>query len=70
MVLTGTVTNLADFGAFVDLGVHKDGLLHISKFGRRVQHPTDVLHIGQVIRVQVDSLDLERGRIGLALKGE
>ncbi len=69
MVLTGTVTNLADFGAFVDLGVHRDGLLHVSRLGRRVDHPSEVLRLGQAVRVRVESVDLERERISLALEG-
>jgi len=69
MVLTGTVTNLTDFGAFVDLGVHRDGLLHISRLGRRVDHPAEVVRLGQQVRVRVESVDLERERIALALEG-
>ncbi len=68
MLLTGTVTNLTDFGAFVDLGVHRDGLIHISRFGRRVEHPSDAVRLGQQVRVRVESVDLERERIGLVLE--
>jgi uncharacterized protein len=67
MVVTGTVTNLADFGAFVDLGVHRDGLIHVSRFGRRIGHPSEVLRLGQAVRVKVESVDLERERISLVL---
>jgi len=67
MELGGTVTNLTDFGAFVDLGVHRDGLIHISRFGKRVEHPTDAVSIGQRVKVQVESVDIERHRIGLRL---
>jgi len=67
MELGGTVTNLTDFGAFVALGVHRDGLIHISRFGKRVEHPTDAVSIGQRVKVQVESVDIERHRIGLRL---
>ena len=70
MKLEGTVRNVVDFGAFVDLGVKEDGLLHISqmsKKGRKVNDPHDVVSVGDIINVEILSLDLERGRIGLAL---
>lgn len=70
MKLEGTVRNVVDFGAFVDLGVKEDGLLHISqmsKKGRKVNDPHDVVSVGDIIKVEILSLDLERGRIGLAL---
>ncbi len=68
--LEGTVRNVVDFGAFVDLGVKQDGLLHISSMslsGRKVENPHDVIGVGDIITVEVIKLDLERGRIGLKL---
>lgn len=70
MILTGTVRNVIDFGAFVDIGVHQDGLLHISEIADRyIRHPSEVLAVGDVIRVQIKSVDLKRKRIGLTCKG-
>ncbi|MFV1884435.1 MAG: Tex family protein [Balneola sp.] len=68
--LEGTVRNVVDFGAFVDIGVKQDGMLHISnmsKTGKRIQDPHDVVGVGDIISVEIISLDLERGRIGLKL---
>ncbi len=68
--LEGTVRNVVDFGAFVDIGVKEDGLLHISRMGReghRVENPHEVVAVGDIIQVQIESIDKERGRIGLAL---
>ncbi|MEQ9266241.1 MAG: Tex family protein [Balneolaceae bacterium] len=68
--LEGTVRNVVDFGAFVDLGVKQDGLLHISNMSkdkRRIENPHDVLGVGDIIKVEIITLDLERGRIGLKL---
>lgn len=68
--LEGTVRNVVDFGAFVDVGVKQDGLLHISNMsltGRRIEDPHDVVGVGDIISVEVITLDLERGRIGLKL---
>jgi uncharacterized protein len=68
--LEGTVRNVVDFGAFVDLGVKQDGLLHISKMsldGRRVENPHEVVSVGDIIKVAVDSIDSERGRISITL---
>ena len=68
-ILRGTVRNITDFGAFVDIGLHDDGLIHISELSKRhVKHPLDVVSIGQVLRVMVISVDEKRGRIGLSLK--
>ena len=68
-ILRGTVRNITDFGAFVDIGLHEDGLIHISELAkRRVKHPLEVVSIGQVLRVMVISVDEKRGRIGLSLK--
>lgn len=70
MVLTGTVRNVSDFGAFVDIGVHQDGLVHISQLADRfVKHPMEVVRVGDVVEVKVISLDLNRKRIGLSMKG-
>lgn len=70
MELIGTVRNIVDFGAFVDVGVHEDGLVHISQLAdRRIGHPLDVVKVGQIVRVQVISADEKRGRIALTMKG-
>ena len=70
MILTGTVRNVVDFGAFVDIGVGRDGLLHRSALGRRrFSHPQEVLSAGDIIEVKVTAVDLERERISLALVG-
>jgi uncharacterized protein len=69
MVLQGVVTNVVAFGAFVDVGVHQDGLVHISQLADRfVKDPSEVVRVGEAVRVRVLSVDLERGRIGLSMK--
>lgn len=69
MVLEGTVTNVAAFGAFVDIGVHQDGLVHVSAMSDRfVSDPHDVVKSGQVVRVKVMDVDTDRQRIGLSLR--
>jgi protein Tex len=69
MILPGVVTNVTSFGAFVDVGVHQDGLVHVSQIANRyVQEPADELSVGQPVRVKVMSVDLDRGRIGLSIK--
>lgn len=69
MTLPGIVTNVTNFGAFVDIGVHQDGLVHISQMGRRyVKNPYEVCSVGQKITVKVISVDTERKRIGLSMK--
>ena len=69
MVLTGTVRNVIDFGAFVDIGVHQDGLVHISQIAnRRVKHPSEVVTVGDIVKVMVKEVDEKRGRIGLTMK--
>jgi uncharacterized protein len=69
MVLEGTVTNVTNFGAFVDIGVHQDGLVHISKLADRfVEDPHKVVRSGQVVKVKVLSIDLARRRIGLSMR--
>ena len=69
MVLPGIVTNIANFGAFVDIGVHKDGLVHISEMAnRRISNPNEVVSLHQHVRVRVIDIDKGRGRIQLSLK--
>ncbi len=69
MTLKGTVRNVVDFGAFVDIGVKQDGLVHISQMADRyVRNPFEVVGVGDVVTVRVISVDLERGRIGLSMK--
>ena len=68
--LEGTVRNVVDFGAFVDMGVKQDGLLHVSKMsldGSRVSNPHDVVSVGDIVKIEVETIDLERGRIGIKL---
>ncbi|TYB92298.1 MAG: RNA-binding transcriptional accessory protein [Kosmotoga sp.] len=67
MVLEGTVRNVVDFGAFVDIGVKQDGLIHKSKMGSYVRDPLEVISVGQIVKVKVLSVDLERERISLQL---
>ncbi|WP_075279337.1 Tex family protein [Thermophilibacter provencensis] len=68
MELTGTVRNVVDFGAFVDVGVHQDGLVHISKLANRfVKHPSDVVTVGDTVRVWVERVDRDRGKISLTM---
>ena len=68
-VLQGTVRNVVDFGAFVDIGVHDDGLVHISQICNKfIRHPSEVLKIGDVVKVQVISVDVAKHRIGLTMK--
>lgn len=69
MEFTGTVRNVIDFGAFVDIGVHQDGLVHISQISDRfIKHPSDVLKVGDVIKVKVIDVDLKKQRISLTMK--
>ena len=69
MELTGTVRNVIDFGAFVDIGVHQDGLVHISQITNRfIKHPSEVLKVGDVVKVWVLSVDTQKKRIGLTMK--
>ena len=70
MELTGTVRNVIDFGAFVDIGVHQDGLVHISQLGvnRRVRHPSEVLSVGDVVTVWVKEVDAAKKRISLTMR--
>lgn len=70
MVLTGTVRNVIDFGVFVDIGVHQDGLVYISQIcDRFIKHPLEAVRLGDVVRVKVLSVDLQKKRIALTMKG-
>ena len=69
MELTGTVRNVIDFGVFVDIGVHQDGLVHISQMtDRYVKHPSEVVRVGDVVTVWVKEVDEQKKRIGLTMK--
>ena len=69
MVLSGTVRNVIDFGAFVDIGVHQDGLVHISQISNKfIKHPSEVLSVGDVVKVVVLDVDEKKKRIGLSIK--
>jgi uncharacterized protein len=70
MLLTGTVRNVIDFGAFVDIGVHQDGLVHISELADKfVRNPMEVVKVGDIVKVKVLEVDLDRNRISLSMKG-
>ena len=70
MEMTGTVRNVVDFGAFVDIGVKNDGLVHISQLSDKyVKHPMDVVSVGDTVKVKIISIDYERGKVGLTMKG-
>ena len=70
MILTGTVRNVIDFGVFVDIGVHQDGLVHISQLSDKfVKHPMDVVSIGDIVKVKVIEVDVNKKRISLTMKG-
>ena len=69
-VMTGTVRNVIDFGAFVDIGVHQDGLVHISQIcDKYIKHPLDVLSVGQIVKVKILDVDIKKKRISLTMKG-
>ena len=69
MILKGTVRNVIDFGAFVDIGVHQDGLVHISEMTEKyIKHPMEVVSVGDIVEVKVISIDLAKKRIGLSMK--
>lgn len=69
MVLPGIVTNITNFGAFVDIGVHQDGLVHISQMADRyISAPTDVVGLHQHVEVKVVEIDRKRNRIGLSMR--
>lgn len=68
MIMTGTVRNVIDFGAFVDIGVHQDGLVHISQLSEKyVKHPTDVVSIGDIVQVKIIDVDTKKNRISLSM---
>ena len=70
MVLKGTVRNVIDFGVFVDIGVHQDGLVHISQIcDRYIKHPLEAVKLGDIVTVKVLSVDLQRKRISLTMRG-
>ena len=70
MVLSGTVRNVIDFGVFVDIGVHQDGLVHISQVSNKfIKHPSEVVSVGDVVKVAVLDVDQKRGRISLTMQG-
>ncbi|MBO5976775.1 MAG: helix-hairpin-helix domain-containing protein, partial [Oscillospiraceae bacterium] len=69
MILVGTVRNVIDFGAFVDIGVHRDGLVHISEIASKfIRHPSEILSVGDVVKVMVLEADAKKGRINLSIK--
>ena len=69
MILTGTVRNVIDFGAFVDIGVKHDGLVHISELSDKfVKNPSDIVSVGDVVKVKVIKIDQERQKVGLSMK--
>jgi uncharacterized protein len=69
MVLPGIITNISNFGAFCDVGVHKDGLIHISEMAnRRISNPSEVVSLHEHVRVRVIDVDKARGRIQLSLR--
>ncbi len=69
--MPGIVTNVTNFGAFIDVGVHQDGLAHISQLADRfVRDPNEVVKVGQKVMARVTAVDLERGRISLSLRRE
>ena len=71
MEITGTVRNVVDFGAFIDIGVHQDGLVHISEITERyIKHPSEVLKVGQVVQVRIKEVDIKKNRIGLTMKNK
>ncbi len=69
MILTGTVRNVIDFGAFVDIGIKNDGLVHISEMSNKyIKNPMDVVSVGDIIKVRVINIDIKRGRVSLSMK--
>jgi uncharacterized protein len=69
MELTGTVRNVIDFGAFIDIGVHQDGLVHISQITNRfIKHPSEVLKVGDIVKVWVLGVDVKKKRISLTMR--
>jgi len=71
MKLQGTVRNVVDFGAFVDIGIKNDGLVHISKMTNRfIKHPSEIVNVGDIIDVYVDEINIEKQKVSLTMKGE
>lgn len=69
MILTGTVRNVIDFGAFVDIGIKSDGLVHISQMSNQyIKDPSDIVQVGDIVKVKVINIDLEKGKVGLSMK--
>ena len=69
MILKGTVRNVIDFGVFVDIGVHQDGLVHISQITDRfIKHPLEAVSVGDIVEVQVLTVDVPKKRIGLTMR--
>ncbi len=69
MKLKGTVRNVVDFGAFVDIGVKQDGLLHVSQMANKfIKNPLDIINVGDIIDVTITGIDILRGRISLSMK--
>ncbi len=70
MILKGTVRNVIDFGVFVDIGVHQDGLVHISQITNKfIKHPLEAVSVGDIVDVKVLSVDMKKKRIQLTMKG-
>ena len=70
MVMTGVVRNVIDFGVFVDISVHQDGLVHISEISKDyIKHPSEALKVGDVVKVKVIGVDVDKKRISLTIKG-
>ena len=68
MKLQGTVRNVIDFGAFIDIGLHNDGLAHISKLTKKyIKHPSEILSVGDIVDCYVDDISLEKGKVSLSL---
>ena len=69
MEMTGTVRNVVDFGAFVDIGVKNDGLVHISQMSNKfIKHPMDVVSVGDTVKVKIISIDYDKKKVGLTMK--
>ena len=69
MIMTGTVRNVIDFGAFIDIGVHQDGLVHVSEISEKyIKHPSEALSVGDIVTVKIKSVDVNKKRIGLTMK--
>lgn len=71
MILTGTVRNVIDFGAFIDIGVKHDGLVHISQMADKfIRHPSDVVSVGDIVKVKVIGIDTQKQKVSLSMKIE